>query len=224
MRIGEIVHAAVYDLRVQWPTYGRPLFRPVKFLHNLLSMSGVHALFVFRVAQVSRRLFLFPLAFLCRKVLYHWYHLDVWASTEIGGGHWWCHPLGVVYTRHATFGRRVRVFQNVSVVSGPGGSPKIEDFVILYAGACVVGGVQIGRGAILGAHAVVTKDVPRYAIVAGNPSKVIRYRWREEVDSEDEVGLGCCQPGPTLDRGDGDGRDGAPASSGAKPKGDVGPT
>jgi serine acetyltransferase len=224
MRLGEIAHAAVYDLRVQWPTYGRPAFRAAKFLHNLASMSGVHALFVFRVAQVSHRLYLLPISFVCRKILYHWYHLDVWPSTEIGGGHWWCHPLGVVYTRHATFGRRVRVFQNVGVVSGPGGSPTIEDFVILYAGACVVGGVQIGRGAILGAHAVVTKDVPPYAIVAGNPSKVIRYRWREEVDSEDEVGLGFCQPGPVLDQGDGRGCEGAPASGGGKLKRDVGPT
>ena len=35
---------------------------------------------------------------------------------------------------------------------------------------------RIGNGAIIGACSVVTKDVPNYAIVAGNPAKVIRYR------------------------------------------------
>jgi serine O-acetyltransferase len=198
MRLGEVVGAAIYDLRVQWPTYGRPLFRLVKFVHNLLCMSGVHALFVFRVGQLAHRLYLLPIAFVCRKLLYHWYHLDVWPGTEVGGGHWWCHPLGVVYTRHARFGRRVRVFQNVSVVSGTGGSPMVDDFVILYAGACVVGGVKVGRGAIIGAHAVVTRDVEPYAIVAGNPARVTRSRYLEEVDSEDATGLACCRPNPAV--------------------------
>ena len=42
-------------------------------------------------------------------------------------------------------------------------------------------GIKIGNGAIIGAHAVVTKDVPDFAIVVGNPAKVIRYRFPEEV-------------------------------------------
>lgn len=37
-------------------------------------------------------------------------------------------------------------------------------------------GVNVGKGAIVGAHAVVTKDVPAYAVVAGNPAKVIKHR------------------------------------------------
>lgn len=45
---------------------------------------------------------------------------------------------------------------------------------------CVVlSGVTIGDGAIVGAGAVVTKDVPPYAIVAGNPARLIRYRFDE---------------------------------------------
>jgi acetyltransferase-like isoleucine patch superfamily enzyme len=43
--------------------------------------------------------------------------------------------------------------------------------------ATIMGGVNVGNGAIVAAHSVVTKDVPPYAIVAGVPAKIIRYRF-----------------------------------------------
>lgn len=49
----------------------------------------------------------------------------------------------------------------------------IEDDVWICQGAIVLKGVHIGKGAVVGAHAVVTRDVPAGAIVAGNPAKVI---------------------------------------------------
>lgn len=45
----------------------------------------------------------------------------------------------------------------------------------------VLNGVKIGNGAIVGAGSVVTKDVPEYAVVAGNPAKIIRYRFDEKI-------------------------------------------
>lgn len=48
-------------------------------------------------------------------------------------------------------------------------------------GAKVLQGVTIGDGAVVGAGAIVTKDVPPYAIVAGNPAKIIRYRFSQEA-------------------------------------------
>ncbi len=45
----------------------------------------------------------------------------------------------------------------------------------------VASGVSIGHGAVVGARAVVTKNVPPYAIVAGNPAAVVKYRFDREV-------------------------------------------
>ena len=42
-------------------------------------------------------------------------------------------------------------------------------------------GVHIGQGAVVAAGAVVTKDVPAYAIVGGTPAKIIKYRFEEKI-------------------------------------------
>ncbi|GMK43503.1 acetyltransferase [Paenibacillus glycanilyticus] len=47
--------------------------------------------------------------------------------------------------------------------------------------ATILSGVTIGHGAIVGTHALVTKDVPPYAIVGGNPARVIKYRFPPDV-------------------------------------------
>ena len=46
--------------------------------------------------------------------------------------------------------------------------------------AMIMGGLTIGDGAVVGAGAIVTKDVPPYAIVAGVPARIVRYRFSEE--------------------------------------------
>lgn len=52
----------------------------------------------------------------------------------------------------------------------------ICDDVWIGARVIILPGITIGKGAIIGAGAVVTKDVPEYAVVAGVPAKIIKYR------------------------------------------------
>lgn len=56
----------------------------------------------------------------------------------------------------------------------------IQNDVWIGHGATILGGVTIHNGAVVAANAVVTKDVPPYAIVAGNPAKIIKYRFEQD--------------------------------------------
>lgn len=60
------------------------------------------------------------------------------------------------------------------------GPVRIGHDVWLGANSVVVSGVTIGTGAVVAAGAIVTRDVPPYAIVAGNPARVIRLRFEDE--------------------------------------------
>ncbi|MEJ7587418.1 MAG: DapH/DapD/GlmU-related protein [Ferruginibacter sp.] len=57
----------------------------------------------------------------------------------------------------------------------------IEDEVWIGFGTIILSGTRIGKGAIIGAGSVVTADIPAYAIAGGNPAKVIRYRFDEDI-------------------------------------------
>ena len=56
----------------------------------------------------------------------------------------------------------------------------IENDVWIGAKATIMSGVTIHNGAVIGANSVITKDIPPYAIVVGNPGKIVKYRFTEE--------------------------------------------
>jgi acetyltransferase-like isoleucine patch superfamily enzyme len=60
----------------------------------------------------------------------------------------------------------------------------IENDCWLGTGATILAGVKISKGAIVGAGAVVTKDVPPYSIVAGVPAQVVKYRKEDKYHSD----------------------------------------
>ena len=57
----------------------------------------------------------------------------------------------------------------------------VQNDVWVGHGATIMSGVTLHNGCVVAAGAVVTKDVPPYAIVGGNPAKIIRYRFAEET-------------------------------------------
>lgn len=65
--------------------------------------------------------------------------------------------------------------------AGCKGDIVVKDDVWICEGAIICGGVTIGQGAVIAAGAVVTKDVEPYAIVGGNPAKLIRYRFDQAL-------------------------------------------
>jgi acetyltransferase-like isoleucine patch superfamily enzyme len=74
-----------------------------------------------------------------------------------------------------------RVIGGRSMVKPPERPVRIGAGCWLADNVTVLEGVQIGNGAVVGAGAVVTSDVPAYAIAVGNPARVMRYRYPEEV-------------------------------------------
>lgn len=65
--------------------------------------------------------------------------------------------------------------------AGSKGSIIVEDDVWIGYGTTIFSGVKIGQGAVIGAGSIVTKDVPPYAIVAGNPAKILKYRFEPQI-------------------------------------------
>ncbi|MFI0448039.1 serine O-acetyltransferase [Actinomadura sp. 6N118] len=138
---------------------------------------------IWRVAIFLRRRGHIRLARKVKQLNSLLYHNSLAAGARVGPdlylGH---HGLGVVVHNNVVIGRRVKIWQNVTLaVRAPAGSPPcivIEDDVMIGANAVVITpherGLRIGRGARIGAGAVVTSDVPAGATVVGPAARVVR--------------------------------------------------
>lgn len=76
----------------------------------------------------------------------------------------------------------------------------IEENVWVASHALILPGVTIGEGAVIAAGAVVTKDVPPYAVVGGNPARVLKYRDRERYQTLKAAGKVFMKEYETIDR------------------------
>jgi serine O-acetyltransferase len=105
--------------------------------------------------------------------------VDIHPAVPVGGGVFIDHGTGLVVGETAVIGNDVSILHEVTL-GGTGKErgdrhPKVRDGVLLCAGAKVLGNVEIGRDAKVGAGSVVLHDVPPGATVAGVPARIVAW-------------------------------------------------
>ncbi|NLN75142.1 MAG: serine acetyltransferase [Armatimonadetes bacterium] len=105
--------------------------------------------------------------------------IDLPCSTDIGKGLYIGHFGGIIIGDGVKIGEKCNISQGITIgFAGRGdrwGSPTIGNGVQIYTGAVIVGKITVGDNAVIGANAVVTKDVPESAVVGGVPAKILSY-------------------------------------------------
>ena len=94
------------------------------------------------------------------------------------------HPLNLISTNSIFYSENKTAIRNdwrCKISFNEHKPTKIGNDVWIGEFVTIVGGVNIGDGAVIATKSVVTKDVPPYAIVGGIPAKVIKYRFDEET-------------------------------------------
>lgn len=93
----------------------------------------------------------------------------------------WEHPMDMLSTSSRVYHNILRDFENYKESAS---MVTIGNNVWIGDAAIILGGVSVGDGAVIGAGAVVTHDVPEYAIAVGVPAKIIKYRFDKDTREE----------------------------------------
>lgn len=103
-------------------------------------------------------------------------------TEDIGGGLYIQHGFSTIITAKK-IGENCRIYQQVTIGYKNGEAPPVlEDNVSVTCGAKVLGNITMHSGSLAAAGAVVVKDVPENAIVAGVPAKIIGYKDKNNLD------------------------------------------
>ncbi|MFC0168577.1 serine O-acetyltransferase EpsC [Pseudoduganella danionis] len=150
----------------------------------LLCYPGVLAMIHYRLANKLYQLGLPLLARIVAELAHSATGIDIHPGARIGAGFFIDHGTGVVIGETAVIGERVRVYQAVTLgakrfpAEGDGtlqkGLPRhpvVEDDVVIYAGATILGRITIGKGAVIGGNVWLTHDVPAGGRVAQAESR-----------------------------------------------------
>ncbi len=107
---------------------------------------------------------------------------DVPLNAELGGGLVLLHPNGIVIHARARIGPNCLLFQQVTIgTDRQGGVPELGGHVDVGAGAKLIGAIRIGDHALIGANAVVLRDVPAGCVAVGVPARILSKRTEPEI-------------------------------------------
>ncbi|TKC79222.1 serine acetyltransferase [Trinickia terrae] len=139
----------------------------------LLCYPGVLAMTHHRLAHALHRLGVPLLARFINEIAHSATGIDIHPGAQIGPSFFIDHGTGVVIGETAIIGERVRLYQAVTLgaksfpadgdgalVKGNARHPVVEDDVVIYAGATILGRVTIGRGSVIGGNVWLTHSVP----------------------------------------------------------------
>lgn len=139
----------------------------------LVCYPGIIAITHHRLAHVLHRLGAPLIARIIAEIAHSATGIDIHPGAEIGGSFFIDHGTGVVIGETAVIGQRVRLYQAVTLgakrfpanesgalIKGNARHPIVEDDVVIYAGATILGRVTIGRGSIIGGNVWLTRSVP----------------------------------------------------------------
>ncbi len=150
-----------------------------------LSQDGYKVLFTTRLRESARRWHIPGANHVLRLATTVLYGIEIGNDISLGEGVNFAHTLGTVIGGTSKVGARVKFMGNNTVgTAKDNGCPVIEDDVVVGCGARILGPVRIGKGAFIGANAVVLSDVPAGAVATGIPAKIHK---REGADDETKV-------------------------------------
>ncbi len=140
----------------------------------LLYLKGFHALQGYRVAHWLWQQGRHSLAVFLQNQISVVFSVDVHPAAQIGRGIMFDHATGIIIGETAVVEDDVSILQNVTL-GGTGKEhgdrhPKSREGVMIGAGAKVLGNIEVGRGAKIGAGSVVLQPVPPHTTVAGVPA------------------------------------------------------
>lgn len=159
------------DTDVQAAFSGDPAARNVDEV--LLCYPGIHAVIYHRIAHTLYELGVPLLARIIAELSHSSTGIDIHPGAQIGKGFFIDHGTGVVIGETAVIGERVRIYQAVTLGAktfpadetgalqkGLPRHPIVEDDVVIYAGATVLGRITIGKGSTIGGNVWLTRSIP----------------------------------------------------------------
>lgn len=134
------------------------------------------------LGNIKGRFFLQPIYLFSKVIqrrLKYKFGIQIHSYGKIDKGLYIIHYSGIFINGNVVIGKNFTISQGVSIgVTNRGlkkGNPIIGDNVYIGPGAIIIGNVTIGNDAAIGANAVVTKDLPPFAVAVGVPARVISY-------------------------------------------------